>query len=327
MSAHRIDLHSHFLPPHYVDHLQENDELVPLGWSAEGHLQFMDAWGIAKSVVSVPQSFDFGDQAVTTAIARHVNEEARALLDHHGDRFAVHAALPLPDVAAALAELAHAFDELQLDGGVLLFTHYDGVYLGDPAFEDLYRELDRRGCVAWVHPPARPPHPSAPLPGHFLEMPFETTRAAANLIYQGVLERYPNITWQLSHAGGALIQLLFRLGMLQVAPYAGLSDEAAPAGPFVAARRFVYDTALVGSEEQLVSLQRLTGPERAVFGTDYPYVDLLFQEDARRRWPWFAEMLPADGDPQPALARVFDSAERVLIERTNAVGLYPGLLR
>jgi len=326
-SPHRIDLHAHYLPPEYVEYLQASHELVPLGWSAERHLAFMDAWGIAKSVVSVPQYFHFGDQAATTAMARHVNEQGRALRERHGDRFAVHAALPLPDVDAAIAELSHALDELQLDGGVLLFTHYEGVYLGDPAFEDLYRELDRRRCIAWVHPPARPPHDSAPLAGHFLEMPFETTRAAANLIYKGVLERYPNIKWQLSHAGGALIQLLFRLAMLQVAPYTDLPEDVAPDGPFAAARRFYYDTALVGSEEQLRALERLTGAERVVFGTDYPYVDVLFQPDGHTRWPWFADLLPTDGDPEPALARVFDRAQRVLIDRTNAIGLYPGLLR
>ena len=326
-SPHRVDLHSHFLPPEYVGHLQANDELVPLGWSVERHLDFMDSWGIAKSVVSVPQYFHFGDQAATTAIARHVNEEGRVLRERHGDRFAVHAALPLPDVSAATAELSYAFDELQLDGGVLLFTHYDGVYLGDPAYEDLYRELDRRGCVAWVHPPARPPHPSAPLAGHFLEMPFETTRAAAHLIYQGVLQRYPNIKWQVSHVGGALVHMLFRLAMLQVAPYAGLSEEAAPEGPFAAARRFYYDTAIAGSEEQLLSIKHLTGAERVVFGTDYPYVDVLFQSDARERWPWFGDMLPIDGDPEPALSRVFDRPERLLIERENALALYPELLR
>jgi len=321
----RIDLHSHFLPAPYLAFLKSAEQQVPLGWSVEGHLEFMDAWGIEKSVVSVPKAFHFGDQAATSAMACLVNHEGRALLDEHGDRFAVHAALPLPDVGAAVEELTHTVEKLKLDAGVLLFTHYDGTYLGDPAFEDLYRELDRHGCVVWVHPPQLPPHESAPLPGHFLEMPFETTRAAANLIYKGVLERYPNITWQLSHLGGALVQLLYRLGMLQIAPYAGLSEEAAPQGPFEAARRFYYDTALGGSEEQLLAARRLPGVEHLVFGTDYPYSGLLFQPDAGQSWPWFSELLPTDGDPEPALSRVFDQAERRLIDRDNALALYPGL--
>jgi len=325
-TPHRVDLHSHFLPSPYISYLENAGEYVPLKWSVDTHLEFMDAWGIEKSVVSVPQYFHFGDQAATNAMACLVNKEGRTLLDEHGDRFAVHAALPLPDVAAAIEELGHAFDELKLDGGVLLFTHYEGIYLGDPAFEDLYKELDRRGCVAWVHPPQHPPHESAPLAGHFLEMPFETTRAAANLIYKGVLERYPNIKWQLSHLGGALINVLYRLGMLQVAPYAGLSEEAAPDGPFGAARRFYYDTALGGSEEQLLAARQLTGAERLIFGTDYPYANLLFDPAAGKTWPWFSEMLPADGDPEPMLSRLFSPEERLAIDRENAAALYPGLL-
>jgi predicted TIM-barrel fold metal-dependent hydrolase len=156
-------------------------------------------------------------------------------------------------------------------------------------------------------------------------MPFETSRAAANLIYQGVLQRYPNITWQLSHLGGTLLHVLYRLGMLQVAPYAGLANDAAPDGPFAAARRFYYDTAIGGSEEQLLSARKLTGAERLVFGTDYPYVNLLFEHDARQNWPWFGDMLPAAGDPEPVLSRLFDPAERLLIDRDNALALYPSL--
>jgi predicted TIM-barrel fold metal-dependent hydrolase len=156
-------------------------------------------------------------------------------------------------------------------------------------------------------------------------MPFETTRAATNLIYRGVLQRYPNITWQLSHAGGALLHVLYRLAMLQVAPYAGLSEEAAPAGPFTAARRFYYDTALAGSEEQLLSAKKLTGVERLVFGTDYPYANLLFDPDASRNWPWFSDLLPTDGDPEPVLSRLFSPAERMLIDRENALALFPEL--
>lgn len=327
MDPPRIDMHSHFLPSAYLTYLRNAGELVPLGWSLEEHIEFMDSWGIQKSVVSVPQYFHFGDQPATNAMACYVNEAGLGLQTDHGDRFAVHVALPLPDVAAAIEELAHGLDDLGLDGGVLLFTHYDGTYLGDPAFEDLYAELDRRGCVAWVHPPAHPPHTSAPLAGHFLEMPFETTRAAANLIYQGVLERYPNITWQLSHVGGTLVHTLYRLGMLQVAPFAGLPSDAAPEGPFVAARRFYYDTAVAGSEEQLLSVRHLAGAERLLFGTDYPYVGLLFEPDARDKWPWFSDLLPVDGDPEPVLSRLFSPAERALIDGGNALTLLPALRR
>jgi predicted TIM-barrel fold metal-dependent hydrolase len=325
LAAHRIDLHSHFLPPDYRAHLIAHGQAAP-EWSVAAQLEFMDAWGIQKSVVSAPQYFHFGDLAETRAVARAVNDAGRALLDAHGERFAVHATLPLPDVSASIAELSYAFDTLQLDGGVMLFTQYEGTYLGDPAYEGLYADLDRRGSVVWVHPSFPQEDPVGPFADHVPEFPFETTRAATTIIYKGLLERYPNIRWQLSHAGGTLPFLLTHSAFGQELPYC--SDLAAePQGPFAAARRFFYDTALGASEEQLLALEHLTGSPGIVFGTDWPFTDWMFAPDARRRAPWFSDVLPADGDPEPALSRAFAGPECLSIERENALALYPDLIR
>ena len=40
---------------------------------------------------------------------------------------------------------------------------------------------------------------------------FDTTMAAARLIYSGVFERYPNFPYIMAHTGGALLMLLQRL--------------------------------------------------------------------------------------------------------------------
>ena len=74
----------------------------------------------------------------------------RAVVDHPG-RFGLFAALPLPDVDAAIAEIAHCCDHLDVDGFALL-TNVGGTYLGDPSFEPVFRELNRR-ARAGVHPP------------------------------------------------------------------------------------------------------------------------------------------------------------------------------
>jgi hypothetical protein len=58
----------------------------------------------------------------------------------------MHPSLPLPDVDAALEEIAHANQALHADGFVLM-TNYDGVYLGDRRLEPV-EELNRRGAVA-----------------------------------------------------------------------------------------------------------------------------------------------------------------------------------
>lgn len=64
----------------------------------------------------------------------------------HSGRFGFFAALPMPDVNASLAEAAYALDTLQADG-VELFANSRGVYLGEPASEPLFAELNRRRAV------------------------------------------------------------------------------------------------------------------------------------------------------------------------------------
>jgi 6-methylsalicylate decarboxylase len=325
----RIDVHSHFVPPEYKQVAERHGQFPGPPWSAEEHIAFMDRWGIEASVVSMGSNFPFGDTDETRDTARAINEAGRRLLDQHPDRFGMHVALPLPDVDGALAELSYGLDTLGLDNGVLLHTNYAGVYLGDDMYTPLYEELDRRGCVAWVHPlsPAASvpvfSGPSRPI----LEYPFDTTRAAANLIYEDVLERYPNIRWQLSHAGGTLPFLLYRIGEAHTVPFSGIPTDGAPGrvGPFAFARRFYYDLASVDTEGQLVSTKAIADTSRILFGADWPFLSGRFEPDAAQSWPWLADFLPEGDDPAPTLSKAFKPSDRRRIERDNALALYPSV--
>ena len=75
-----------------------------------------------------------------------LNEFAAGVVRAHSGRFGFFAALPMPDVNASLAETAYALDTLQADG-VELFANSRGVYLGEPASEPLFAELNRRQAV------------------------------------------------------------------------------------------------------------------------------------------------------------------------------------
>jgi hypothetical protein len=65
------------------------------------------------------------------------------------------APLPLPDIDGALAEMAYALDVLQADGLILL-SHQNGVYVGDPRYRPVYDELNRRRAIVFVHPTIPP---------------------------------------------------------------------------------------------------------------------------------------------------------------------------
>jgi len=144
----RIDAHAHVTPQAYVDAVPAPGGNLPKppAVGAEALLAMMDRYAIDAAVISTgPPGAFFGDQARANEIARLANELIAATVHDTPSRFAGLAMLPLPDPDAALAELAHALDEMGFDG-VLLLSHVAGTYLGDPLWEPLYAELDRRGA-------------------------------------------------------------------------------------------------------------------------------------------------------------------------------------
>ena len=95
----------------------------------------------------------------------------------------------------------------------MIFSNVNGIALTDGHFEPLYEEADHLGAVLHIHPTdpvgveAMKDYWLMPLVG-FL---FDTTLAAAKLVFAGVPERYPRIKWVLSHLGGAIPYLAERL--------------------------------------------------------------------------------------------------------------------
>jgi predicted TIM-barrel fold metal-dependent hydrolase len=257
-----------------------------------------------------------------------VNDFNAQLIAHHGERFGVFATVPLPDVEGAIVEARRALGELGLDG-VGLITQYLGRYLGDPAFEPLYRELDRQSAVVYVHPgpvPGAPPVACAgsePFEDFVLEFVFDTTRTITSLVYAGVAQRYPNIRWIFSHGGGTIPFLAFRLAELHA--YTPRFNQALPEGPMPSLRRFYYETAQAFSVAQLHATRALAAVDRLLFGTDYPPCTNLYSDQNRSLIRLPPMELPSNGDPAPTFDTVFTADERVQVERTNALNLFPRL--
>lgn len=209
-------------------------------WDEASALAMMDRRSIATGVLSYAAPLaapDDPDGARTGA--RSVNEYTAELVKNRPDRFGLFAVLPLPDVDGALAEAAHALDELNADG-VMVLSNAQGRYLGDPELEPLWAELDRRSAVVLVHPTA-PPGPADPAlpPAPLVDFPYDTTRTALHLAIRGVPRRYPRIRMILPHAGGFLPYAAHRLAL------AGHLDPDTTPEDFLAdLRRFYFDTAL-----------------------------------------------------------------------------------
>lgn len=113
--------------------------------------------------------------------------------------------------------MANAFDVLKADGlGVA--TNCGDVWLGDPRFDPIWQEVDRRRAVVFVHPkdapccgPEKLSYMIAPVTGPWLEWPMNTARTILSLMLTGTLRKYPNITFIFSHGGGVMPLLVDRI--------------------------------------------------------------------------------------------------------------------
>jgi 6-methylsalicylate decarboxylase len=278
---HRIDVHHHLIPAVYADALAQLGITEVAGrelpaWSAELSLEVMDRHGIATAVLSVSApGVHFGDDAAARALARRSNEAAAETVAAHPARFGSFATLPLPDLDGALDEAAYALDTLGADGVVLLSSHHDGSYLGDPRFDELLAELDRRRAVVFIHPaiPAIAARIPVDIPVFAMEFTFDTTRAVFNLAYTGALERYPNIRFVCAHAGGTVPYLVARFDLLWFQD-PELADRA-PRGGSAYLADLYYDTALSANPHALRSLTELVGADHILFGSDFPFAPEL----------------------------------------------------
>jgi predicted TIM-barrel fold metal-dependent hydrolase len=262
-----------------------------------------------------------GDDANARYLTSSVNEALARFVSGAPERLGFFATLPLPDVDGALREMEHALDTLGADG-VILLSHQNGVYVGDPACEPLYAEMDRRGVACFIHPTIPAYFPAGlnlQMWPAYLEYAFDTTRVAANLIYHAYMRKYPAIKWLLAHAGGTLPYLSMRLRLMEAletegrkAPFPGLGagrpfHERVPEGVAPYLDKFYFDVALSGADAPMAALTALAPASRIFYGSDWPFVEKSFvveQQENLLRMPHFS------GDRFAAM------------ERRNAAGLF-----
>ena len=309
-----VDVHHHIVPKEYARALSKLGVTKGLGvalpkWDVDKSLAVMADHGISSAIVSISAPgvyFKDNDRrsAIARDLSRQTNEFCAQLINDYPGRFGAFATLPVPDIDAALDELAYSQDELKLNG-VILLTNYDGYYLGDARFDELFAELNRRKTVVFVHPQSPPGQEQShlDLPEAMLDVCFDTTRTAFSLIVNGVTKKYPDIRFILAHAGGAVPYLAGRVAITasmlanlkgaapvladgmgkvfsvshrlaekmpgQLSYYLRFKHNVLPEGPDHFLRRFYYDTALSASPHCFSSLLTVTDCSHIVFGTDY----------------------------------------------------------
>ena len=308
----RIDTHQHVVPPDFRAALNSagldstGAGALPT-WSAETAIAEMDRLGVATAILSAPTpgTTFLPDAGAAADMARHLNDYSAAVVKAHPGRFGFFATIPAPHLSESVREIHRAFDDCGADG-VMLLTNSSGVYLGQDGQDgqdEIFAALDTRSAVAFIHP-ARPPGPAVTgIPPFAADFLLDTVRAAYLLVRSGIRQKYPNIRFILSHAGGFVPYAAHRLAITLGGETGRGVDEllADFAG-------FYFDTALSSCATALPSLLAFAQPGHVVFGSDCPFAP-----------PPIAEHFSAGLDHYPGL----DTAGRADIDRHNALALLP----
>jgi predicted TIM-barrel fold metal-dependent hydrolase len=145
-----------------------------------------------------------------------------------------------------------------------------------------------------------------------LEYVFDSTRAVANMIFTGTLERFPDIKFIIPHAGGTLPFLAERLSLIDLSTreiYLKYQKRS-PEGVKAYLKDLYYDTALSASRHPMSSLLELVDTTHILFATDYPFC------------PPALAAKTVEG-----IGRLFEADDhiRLAVERDNALRLFPRL--
>ncbi len=288
-----VDVHNHYFPPEFLDAVRRGPSRFRVTEDADGNpvlhspgdynvavrghrdigyrAGVLEAAGVDTQLLSFTApgtTIETPERAVE--LAALVNDCLAAVVAERSPRFAALATLPLTVPEAAAAELERAMGSLHLPGA-MLYGNAAGVPLADDRFRPLWESADARGAVLYIHPTyplgveAMTSYMLMPLVG-FL---FDTTLAAAHLVFAGIPERYPRIRWVLGHLGGAIPYLAERLDRGFTAfPVcrAHLSRR-----PSEVLREFYYDTVNFDPAALRLALG-FAGPRQILAGSDYPHM-------------------------------------------------------
>ena len=280
-----VDVHSHIITPEFVSSLDSEgrvmDEGFPLPkYDVANHLAWMNEVGVQTSVLTLA-----APQPTSADVVRQTNEAAARIKKEHPGRFKFCAALPLPDVNAAIREAIYALDTLKADG-IKLATNVGGQYLGAPELDTLFSVLNERKAVVILHPHRPEPvnrQVMQQTPLAMQEYLSETTRAVSNMISRNVLARYHHIKVVVPHCGAYLPLAVPR--MKSLTPVMQANKMVGEIDWDANLRTLYYDLAGAHSPEVIRMMLTITTPDHLLYGSDYPYVapQVLMQSLAKMK--------------------------------------------
>jgi aminocarboxymuconate-semialdehyde decarboxylase len=246
--------------------------LMPGMFDYELRIQAMDKAGVDVAIVTLtsPNVF-WGSPSTSLEASKTINDDMAAQQRRFPDRIRFMCSLPWQHARLALAELKRACDELGAVG-VMQLANVDGASLTDRRFAPVWKEIDRRGLPVLIHPSAPPGTKHLDVMKYNLiasvGFMFDTSLSVSRMIFDGFLDRYPDLKIIAAHGGGALPYLAGRLDICFDNMPA--CRERISSLPSTYLKNIYYDS-VVFQQESLELAIKVGGEDKVLYGSDYPH--------------------------------------------------------
>jgi predicted TIM-barrel fold metal-dependent hydrolase len=273
----RVDVHHHFYPPEYLRALEQlpgggSGAVFPAvtKWVPARTVEEMDKHKVQTAILSLsPPGPRIHDIEGNRKLARLCNDYGAQMARDNPGRFGLFAAMPMPDVDGTLREIEYALDTLKADG-IGLMTSYGDNWVGDPRYDAVFEELNRRKALVYIHPLAADCSLDlmAWVPDPLIEYPHDTSRAILSLMFSGTLARLPDIRFIFCHGGGTIPMLAGRIS------HSGSNRkflDRVPKGIDYELRKLHYDIALAAFKPSLAALLAYVPVSQVLLGSDFPF--------------------------------------------------------
>ncbi len=286
-----IDFHAHIYPEDYLKKLEASKGDVRIETDAKGQKWILSMG--AKAGPITPDFFD-GDVRVdrikehrvdmqflssphpgvdrfsadeSAEMSRIINDGIAKTVNKYPKHFQGIAMLPLIDTKLALKELDRAVLDLGLKGMCML-TNVAGKTSDSDFLLPVYERAQELGVPIFIHP-------TTPLGAQVMQewrlaiilgFEFDIVLSATRLAYAGILERFPELHFVVSHLGAGIPFLAGRIDRGYHDPTCGIKTKK-PTSEYL---RDLYCDTVSFYQPALAMAYEFYGASRMVLGSDFP---------------------------------------------------------
>lgn len=264
-----IDAHSHYMPPQVA----ENTAFFKQFWSdIPAQLKLMDEHHVEKAVLLYPTSDAHVNMGGWSNLCKVYNQGIADIVKQNPKRFIGAGIVPVDDRAAIGAELKR-IEDLGLKV-ISLASSYEGKYLDDEMFSEVYEFARAKKMPVHVHPQIMNPigeeRVRDPLLSPVLEYVFDVSMCIGKMMMGGVFVKYPDVDFIFAHYGGVLPVVKERFDstytMLRTRNF--VKDLGKAPGEYF--KNLYFDMSGSRSEASLAGALEVTDFTHILWGSDFP---------------------------------------------------------